>query len=74
MNPRKRFILVFWGFLSLQVALVWSARRAETKVENGDECVSGYCLPPDYNKLELPQNVTQVGINAEVRKRDDWVS
>ena len=63
MNLRANWILVLLSFLS---SYVRSAGGAEAKVDSV-ECVSGYCLPPDYNKLELPQNVTEVGINAEVR-------
>ena len=68
MNLRANWILVVLSFLSSRVAFVRSAGDAEAKVDSV-ECVSGYCLPPDYNKLELPQNVTEVGINAELRTK-----
>ena len=31
-----------------------------------DVCVMGHCLGPDFNKLELPSNLTHVKMNLEV--------
>ena len=34
-----------------------------------DVCVMGYCLEPDFNKLELPSNLTHVKMNLEVSRQ-----
>ena len=32
-------------------------------------CVSGHCLGPGYNKLELPQNKSEIKMDLEVIRR-----
>ena len=47
------------------VILVLESKCIRSKVE--DTCVSGYCLDPTYNKLELPSSKpSHVRINLEV--------
>lgn len=48
--------------LSSSLAVV-KCVKAEAKEET---CVAGHCLPLDYNRLELPSNVTYVDMNLEV--------
>ena len=41
------------------------------RIKGEDTCVSGYCLDPTYNKLELPSSKpSHVRINLEVAKID----
>ena len=46
------------------LALLTSA--AKEKAKKREACVSGYCLKPDYNRLELPRQVTHIDMNLEV--------
>ena len=43
-------------------------REANKKIEKPAKCVADYCLPLEYNALELPSSERQdVQINLEVR-------
>lgn len=44
-----------------------STKKAEESVKKVDTCVSGYCIGPTYNSLELPSTGRQdVKMNLEV--------
>ena len=46
-------------------------KTLKDRIKGEDTCVSGYCLDPTYNKLELPSSKpSHVRINLEVAKID----
>ena len=46
-------------------------KTLKDRIKGEDTCVSGYCLDPTYNKLELPSSrPSHVRINLEVAKID----
>ena len=46
-------------------------KTLKDRIKGEDTCVSGYCLDPTYNKLELPSSKpSHVRINLEVIKID----
>ncbi len=48
--------------LPLAISLLISASRASSNTT----CVSGFCLAPGYNRLEVPQLPTAVGVDLHI--------
>lgn len=53
--------------LALLAASAASARREAAGGRGGERrCVSGFCLPEDYQKLDIPQYPTIVRVSLQV--------
>ena len=67
LEETKAIILVVFMILVMDSSCI--------KSKGEDTCVSGYCLDPTYNKLELPSSKpSHVRINLEVTSRVKKIS